>query len=85
MSEENLRQLRIVRNELLCKRMRYFTRGCECLREAAKPEIPRQKKEELKLLVRHYFFIASDFQELFDLIDKTIQNIEESISNGKHS
>lgn len=85
MSEENLRQLRIVRNELLCKRMRYFTRDCECLREAAKPEIPRQKKEELKLLVRHYFFIASDFQELFDLIDKTIQNIEESISNGKHS
>lgn len=47
MSEENLRQLRIVRNELLCKRMGYFTRGCECLREAAKPEIPRQKKEEL--------------------------------------
>ena len=77
MSEENLRQLKIVRNELLCKRMRYFTRGCECLREAAKPEVPRQKREELKLLVRHYFFIASEFKELFGRIDKTIQNIEE--------
>ena len=62
--------------------MNCFVNAWDTLREAAKPEIPRQKKEELKLLVRHYFFIASDFQELFDRIDKTIQNIDEGISNG---
>ena len=84
MTQENLRKLRLVRNEMLCKYMEWFKRGNDCLREAAKPEIPRQRREELKLLVHQYFFIAGEWKDLFHTLDKTIHDIEEEIQDARY-
>ena len=55
MTRENLRRLRLVRNEMLCKYMEHSKRANNCLTEAHKPGVASQRKEELKKFVSFIF------------------------------
>ena len=84
MTRENLRRLRLVRNEMLCKYMEHSKRANNCLTEAHKPGVASQRKEELKNLFHLYFFIAGEWKDLFHYLDTIIHVIEEEIQDARY-
>ncbi len=84
MTRENLRRLRLVRNEMFCKYMEHSKRANNCLTEAHKPGVASQRKEELKNLFHLYSFIAGEWKDLFHYLDTIIHDIEEEIQDARY-